>query len=311
MTETILTICGPSHTWRVPLNPQGTVIGRGPDCDVVVDSPEVSRRHARILPMPLHQWAIQDLGSTNGTFVNGQRVQSCALAAEAVVEIGPVTLWLGEPAGERAAAGPEAAPPKILLEDFGTEVFYDRPRLRECRTQPYPERLAHVTKHLSELTDPSALGWEVCRALAQGSSTAAMIFRIPRGDGPLSEAPDLAAYHFGGSGEDTLIRASLARHPSRRGFRVSRRLLMAVRAGGQPLMTKSIFSCETGITISLMDEHNPRALMCAPIGSRQDVLDLLYVDVPIDERMAHGPEEMFAFVQAVAREATVRAAFAS
>jgi hypothetical protein len=38
------------------------------------------------------------------------------------------------------------------------------------------------------------------------------------------------------------------------------------------------------------------------------VVDLLYVDVPIDDSMAHGPEEMFAFVQAVAQQATSVAA---
>jgi hypothetical protein len=38
------------------------------------------------------------------------------------------------------------------------------------------------------------------------------------------------------------------------------------------------------------------------------VVDLPYVDVPIDDSMAHGPEDMFAFVQAVAQQATSVAA---
>ena len=66
-------------------------------------------------------------------------------------------------------------------------------------------------------------------------------------------------------------------------------------------MTKSIYPCDTEVTVSLIDEQSPRALICAPLGSLEDAVDLLYVDIPIDERTAPGPEEMFAFVQAVAR----------
>jgi hypothetical protein len=273
---------------------------------VVLDSADVSRQHAEIIRTPADRWVLRDLGSTNGTFVNGKRVPSCALAAEDVVEIGPVTLRLGGQCGEPAPAGVEPPPPRILVEDFGTEVFYERPRIEECTTQPYPKRLDPVKKRLSELTDPRALRGEVCRALAQGSGTAAAIFRVsPRGS-PLSGTPDVLAYHFGHSGEDTLVPSGPDGrwHPSHGAFRVSRRLLEAVRKSGRPLMSKSIFSCDTKTTMTIMDPQSPRALLCVPMGRPGDALDLLYVDVPIDDRMAHGPEEMFAFVQAVARHAT-------
>jgi hypothetical protein len=115
--------------------------------------------------------------------------------------------------------------------------------------------------------------------------------------------PEVLAYHFGSTGEDTLAHLSDRMDPFHRGFRVSHRLLEAVRTSGRPLMTKSIFSCDTQVTISLIDEHSPRALICVRIGLGQDSVDLLYVDVPIEDRGAQGPEEIFAFVQAVAREA--------
>jgi hypothetical protein len=304
MADGILTICSPGQTWRVRLNPQGTVVGRNPDCDVVIDSPEVSRRHAQILQTPSNQWMIKDLGSSNGTFVNGKRVESCVITAEDVVEIGPVSLLLGDGLERRVVVTPLRQRPRIIVEDFGTEVFYDRPRIEECTTQPYPQRLENVNRRLSELTGPGAVYPEVCRALAQGSGTAAAIFRA----GPMPKTPEVLVCHFGSSGEDTLAQIRDHRDPSHQGFRVSHRLLEAVRTRAQPLMTKSIFSCDTRVTISLIDEHSPRALLCAPIGSRKDAADLLYVDVPIDDRMTHGPEEMFAFVQAVARQATTVAA---
>jgi len=309
MADVTITIYGPGQTWRVHLNPQGTVIGRNPDCDVVLDSREISRRHAEILLTPSGGWEIKDLGSSNGTFVNGNRVESCTITADDVVGIGSVSLLLGEGLEHPALAALSPKRPKIIIEDFGMEVFYDRPRIEEYTMQPYPQRLENVRKRLSELADPDAVYPEVCRALAQGPRTAAAIFRAPPGGSPLPKTAEVVAYHFGSSGEDTLAQAGDKMDPFHRGFRVSRRLLEAVRASGRALMTKSIFSCDTAVTISLIDEHSPRALLCAPIGSQKDAIYLLlYVDVPIDDRMAHGPEEMFAFVQAVAHQATAFAA---
>lgn len=54
------------------------VIGRQVDCDVVVSHPTVSRHHARLIFRD-GGWILQDLGSTNGTRLNGQRVGRCRL----------------------------------------------------------------------------------------------------------------------------------------------------------------------------------------------------------------------------------------
>ncbi|SDQ22646.1 DUF3662 and FHA domain-containing protein [Quadrisphaera sp. DSM 44207] len=50
-----------------------TVLGRGSDCDVVLDDPGVSRRHAEVV-LDGARAAIHDLGSTNGTVVDGVRL---------------------------------------------------------------------------------------------------------------------------------------------------------------------------------------------------------------------------------------------
>jgi diguanylate cyclase (GGDEF)-like protein len=65
---------GPSMGRRYPLSlTQAVVIGRGSDCAIQVDEHSVSRRHARIEPTD-KGYVAEDLGSTNGTFVNDRPV---------------------------------------------------------------------------------------------------------------------------------------------------------------------------------------------------------------------------------------------
>jgi pSer/pThr/pTyr-binding forkhead associated (FHA) protein len=51
------------------------VIGRGQDCDIILDEHQVSRQHARLEHTP-QGWMLLDLGSTNGTQVNGQQLRA-------------------------------------------------------------------------------------------------------------------------------------------------------------------------------------------------------------------------------------------
>ena len=56
------------------LDPQQYIIGNSPGADIVLDNPYISRHHAQI-SMDGDPFSIQDMGSTNGTFVNGSRLE--------------------------------------------------------------------------------------------------------------------------------------------------------------------------------------------------------------------------------------------
>ncbi len=64
---------------RVPLTKRVSTMGRSRDCDVVVPDPNASRTHAEIRHIGLDYFLV-DMGSTNGTEVNGQVVKRHALA---------------------------------------------------------------------------------------------------------------------------------------------------------------------------------------------------------------------------------------
>jgi ABC transport system ATP-binding/permease protein len=81
-------------TSRMPLPAKAMRIGRVPDNDVVLSDLNVSRHHAELRKSPTGQYEIVDLGSHNGTFVNGQRVTKQVLTEQDLVSIGSSTFRL-------------------------------------------------------------------------------------------------------------------------------------------------------------------------------------------------------------------------
>ncbi len=64
---------GPNTGQSVPLGDQPILLGRGTDAAIRLDDDYVSTRHARFATNG-EQWFVEDLGSTNGTYVGSQRV---------------------------------------------------------------------------------------------------------------------------------------------------------------------------------------------------------------------------------------------
>lgn len=59
---------------RLLVGPAGVTLGRSRQCDVVLDDPNVSRQHAEIRPRG-GSWVLSDLGSTNGSRINGRTIE--------------------------------------------------------------------------------------------------------------------------------------------------------------------------------------------------------------------------------------------
>lgn len=80
-----------------------TVIGRREDCDLRIPLAEVSRKQCRMI-VEGESLRIEDLGSSNGTFVNGKRIQEAIIKAGDTVGIGPVTFVVqidGQPSDDK------------------------------------------------------------------------------------------------------------------------------------------------------------------------------------------------------------------
>jgi len=76
---------------EIPLNKERITIGRKPHNDIQIDNLAISGEHAAIVTI-LNDSFLEDLNSTNGTFVNGQQIQKHFLQTNDVVELGKYRL---------------------------------------------------------------------------------------------------------------------------------------------------------------------------------------------------------------------------
>lgn len=88
-------VAGPYTSVKFPIDRDRVEIGRDPSTSIVLDAdPSVSRRHAVIVRQGT-SYFVEDLGSTNGTYVNGVRVRSAALNLGDVVHFGSSSFRFG------------------------------------------------------------------------------------------------------------------------------------------------------------------------------------------------------------------------
>jgi pSer/pThr/pTyr-binding forkhead associated (FHA) protein len=104
----------------IPLNRSVVNIGRRLDNQIVIDDPRVSRMHAQ-LRVTKGCFALFDLNSTGGTFVNGQRTNRSILSPGDVVSLAGVTLIFGQDL-------PKGHPNEKTTTEPGTALTSDHPQ---------------------------------------------------------------------------------------------------------------------------------------------------------------------------------------
>jgi len=116
---------GPVPATQIPLQDDQLTIGRSAGNDFVLADPEVSRRHIRLVRHD-NGFAIEDIGSTNGTFVNGQRISHLTLLQDGdAIDLGDTVrlrfMWMELPAEgapvDQAENPTQAMPPPYQADD--------------------------------------------------------------------------------------------------------------------------------------------------------------------------------------------------
>ncbi|UNX54997.1 FHA domain-containing protein [Georgenia sp. TF02-10] len=90
----LVVVQGPLAGTTIPLGTSSVLVGRAPSCTLVLDDDYSSSRHARFFPSG-DGWWVEDLGSTNGTVVDGERIDApVPLAPGTPVRVGQTVIEL-------------------------------------------------------------------------------------------------------------------------------------------------------------------------------------------------------------------------
>src|SRR5919107_2257152 len=97
------------------------IVGRAPTCDLSVSDPTISRRHAELL-CDEEQVTLRDLGSSNGTFVNGRKVAAATLEVDDLIAFGKVAFrlaaWVPTPSAATLAVPAANAPRPMIVREM-------------------------------------------------------------------------------------------------------------------------------------------------------------------------------------------------
>lgn len=129
MAKLILSLEG-SVIREIPLNKERVTIGRKPQNDIQIENLAVSGEHARIVTI-LNDSFLEDLGSTNGTLVNGNPVKKHILQDNDIIEIGKYKLKF---LVEAPAAQPEE---QASMEDFEKTMILRAPAAAQAAAKAF------------------------------------------------------------------------------------------------------------------------------------------------------------------------------
>jgi len=291
MSEAQLTVSGPTETHDIALDPAGMTLGRDADCDVILDDAAVSRHHARISRDSFGRWVIEDLGSRNGVLVAGQRVRAQALVPGQEIGIRPFAMSVSQDSNQEITPGTSIQSTIAVIDKMVEEEIVSREEQTAVLSPVLIQHLNKLTDHLLALTSPSDLYDQACSWLAGLLDAFVAVVRLPCNTRPLPAAPDILACHVEAGPIDRSI-------PQTSSVHLSQRVLDKIRSTNAPVMASSGQSADRDIGLTVVDEHQPRRVICARVHDLGGTVDALYIDVLQDRSST----EMFGFVEAAARQ---------
>ncbi len=288
MREASIRITGPAGTRTETLCPQGSTFGRGRMCDVILNDESVSRLHARVFQDAGGNWKIEDLDSHNGVIVEGKRVMTHTLSFNQTIEISCFTMTLQEePSGPVSDQVPGT---EAFENNAGETIISYRPESATILGPALLQAFNSFSGNLMEMSNSAELYVQACRWLQESTHGDVAILQLER---PIPEGgaqPMVLA--LADTGETGVSQEKDS------GFRFSQAVLAAACSTGEPVMTNSHPVSDQDLSLTIVDSFNPRVVFAAPVNKMDDIIDLLYVDLPAGNVTG----AMFDFIEAVSRQ---------
>ncbi len=231
------------------------VIGRDPSCDIWVDDPSTSRRHAQFVATP-EGYVVEDLGSKNGTLVNDQPRERHRLLHDDLITLGTVRI-------RYVHAEADAEPPSVLVTDRPADeetARYSNPGEKIQLSRQRLQKLYEISDRLTRLRDPQQLlcdAMDVCFEMLHCERGA---IAVRRAGGRAVDWPVVRNLR-GREGELTISRTTLSR---------------ALEHGERAIVTVDTLG-QADPTVSMV-QHGIRSAMCVPLMYDDEILGVIYGD---------------------------------
>lgn len=269
---------GATQPARVPLQSDRLIIGRHAEAGVRLDGGTVSRQHAELFKDPFGRWWVRDLGSRNGTRVNGVKIQEHLLEPTDILQIENFTLRpvgigptrrprrLGDSTGP-VTMGDESPGRITTMDDMGAAPHISAEHVRE---------LSAFAEELLILEEEDTRLERLCQLMVGQHlrGHCAVVLRIPRA--PQSDPQEDEPHVLCGPHTQRNWRRDELPY-------VSRTLLRAARQDNAPAVASSVPHGTGVVTMSLAGNTAPvAAIVCPLAGDDPASLDLLYVTFPAE-----------------------------
>ncbi len=260
----------------VPLEGRGPfTMGRGEDCDLQVMDAHMSRRHSTFARHD-QGWVVRDLGSRNGTCVNGRRIDGvCALRVGDNVQVGS-TVFRFEQSGESCASAMTIkAHAELTLRDDTVAASLVMP-VRE--PAPAPGTLPELPEGTSGSDRTLAVVYDVADAinsLLEQDELLERVVEVIRG----YFSPDRVAIFLRGEGdEDLRLCACRSSSGSRGELVISRSILERAVLERVAVLVADTADDDHLMAAASIREQGIRSALCAPLAVRGEVLGAIYLD---------------------------------
>lgn len=256
----------PHRTVRIPVT-ACVVVGRAIDCDVYLEDDAASRHHAEIrTEAGKYYW--RDLGSTNGTLVNGKKLPEGELHDGDRLQVGETVLSFVLEDRPEGKAGTDTAQVTSSIANWDAGVT-------AAPVDAGPEALLRavyaVINEISSNYEPCTLIDRVLETTVQAinAQRGALFFAEDPEDGP-QPCPVCGKYH--------LIDADGLRRVEREEIRVSSTVAHRVLTVGESLLYKdSAGDSELNLAESVVS-LDLRSIICVPVRGKSGILGALYLD---------------------------------
>lgn len=276
LDASLLIVQGPDQGNRFPLDVPQLLLGRSTQCDVRVNDSEASRRHAR-LTLQNDQWSIADMGSSNGTYVNGHAIKEQPLQQGDQIQIGRTILLFD--------SGVSSVDPSV----------HDRIRLIQDRIQDQSRIVGKASRPTEQLVSENTaniIGPQTGASLnALYRITEEIVRPMTSLDDSLQRILDLTLTTIGADRGCMLVTNSrtdliepriISRHPQAEvdeRMPISTSIIEYVIRQGQGVRTSDASHDSRFDGGRSILQSGIREAMCVPMQGRYELMGVMYVDI--------------------------------